>query len=88
MLSNTDEFLSINPSPKCLFFGDFKTYTYLRTLALTYSGGTDRAGKLCYSFSISNEFTQMVNFPTWTPDCDSYSPGLLDVFLLTIVFVL
>ena len=25
--------------------------------------------------------TQMVNFPTWIPDCDSHSPALLDVFL-------
>ena len=23
----------------------------------------------------------MVNFPTWIPDCDSYSPALLDLFL-------
>ena len=88
VLSNIDEFLSINPSPKCVFFGDFKTYTHLRILALSYSGGTDRAGKLCYNFSISNEFTQMVNFPTWIPDCNSHSSGLFDVFLLTIVFVL
>ena len=31
---------------------------------LTYSGGTDRSGELCYNFSISNNLTQMVNFPT------------------------
>ena len=48
---------------------------------LTYSGGTDRFGKLCYNFPISNDFTQMVNFPTWIPDCDSHSPDLLDLFL-------
>ena len=23
----------------------------------------------------------MVNFPIWIPDCDSHSPGLLDIFL-------
>ena len=23
----------------------------------------------------------MVNFPTWIPDCDSHSPGLLDLFI-------
>ena len=48
---------------------------------LTYSGGTDRSGELCYNFSISNDFTQIVNFPTWIPDCDSHSPALLDLFL-------
>ena len=25
--------------------------------------------------------TQMVNFATWTPDCDSHSPTLLDLFI-------
>ena len=48
---------------------------------LTYSGGTDRPGELCYNFSISNNLTQIVNFPTRIPDCDSHSPALLDLFL-------
>ena len=48
---------------------------------LTYSGGTDRPGELCYNFSISNDLTQMVNFPTRIPDCDSHSPALLDLFI-------
>ena len=34
-----------------------------------------------YNFSISNELTQMVNFPTQIPDCDSHSHVLLDVFI-------
>ena len=25
--------------------------------------------------------TQIVNFPTWIPDCDSHSPALLDLFI-------
>ena len=29
----------------------------------------------------------MVNFPTWIPDCDSHRPALLDLCLLTLVFV-
>ena len=29
---------------------------------LTYSGGTDRPGELCYNLSIPNYLTQMVNF--------------------------
>ena len=48
---------------------------------LTYSGGTDRPGELCYLFYISNDLTQMVNFPTRIPDCDSHSPALLDLFI-------
>ena len=31
---------------------------------LTYFGGTDRLGKLCNNFFISNEISQMINFPT------------------------
>ena len=41
----------------------------------------DRSSELCYNFSISNDLTQMVNFPTRIPDCDSHSPALLDLFL-------
>ena len=48
---------------------------------LIYSGGTDRPDELCYNFSISNDLTQMINFPTRIPDCDSNSPTLLDLFL-------
>ena len=43
---------------------------------LTYSGG-----ELCYNFSISNDFTHMVNFPTRIPDCNSQIPALVDLFL-------
>ena len=32
-------------------------------------------------FSVSNDLTQMVNFPTWIPNCDSHSPALLNLFL-------
>ena len=59
-------------------FGDFNVH---HKDWLTYSGGTDRPGELCYNFSISNDLTQMVNFPTWIPDCDSHSPALLDLFI-------
>ena len=33
----------------------------------------------CYNFS--NDLTQMVNFPTWIPDCDSHNPALLNLFI-------
>ena len=45
------------------------------------SSGTDRPGEFCYNFSISNDLTQMVNFLTWIPNCDSQSPALVDFFL-------
>ena len=76
--SNIDEVLSINPSANVFVFGDFNIY---HKDWLTYSGGTDRPGERCYNFSISNDLTQIVNFPTRIPDCDSHSPALLDLFL-------
>ena len=82
--SNIDEVLSINPSVNVFVFGDFNVH---HKDWLTYSGGTDRPGELCYNFSISNDLTQMVNFPTRIPDCDSHSPALLDFFLLMLAFV-
>ena len=82
---NIDEVLSVNPSANVFVFGDFNVH---HRDWLTYFGGTDRPGELCYNFSISNDLTQIVNFPTWIPDCDSHSPALLDFFLLMLVFVL
>ena len=59
-------------------FGDFYVHHENR---LIYSSGTDRSGELCYNFSISNDLTHMVNFPTWMPEFDSHSPALSDLFL-------
>ena len=63
--SNIDEVLLINPSANVFVFGDFNVH---HKDWLTYSGGTDRPGELCYNFSISNDLTQIVNFPTWILD--------------------
>ena len=76
--SNIDEVPSINPSANAFVFGGFKVH---QKGWLTYSGGTDQPGELCYNFSISNDVTQMVNFSTWIQECDSHSPALLDLFL-------
>ena len=75
--SNIDELLSINPSA-VFVFGDLNVH---HKDWVTYSGGTDRSGELCYIFCISHDLTQEVNFPTWIPDCDSHSPALLDLFI-------
>ena len=77
--SKIDEVLLINPSANVFVFGDFNVH---HKDWLTYSGGTDRPGELCYNFSISNDLTQIVNFPIRIPDCDSHSPAFLDLFLL------
>ena len=66
----------IDPSANVFVFGDFSIHHKDR---LTYSGGADRSGELCYNFSISYDLTELVNFPTWIPDCDSHSPALLDL---------
>ena len=76
--SNIDEVLLINPSVTFFDFGDFNVH---RKDWLTCFGGTDRPGERYYNFSISNDLTQMVNFPTRIPDCDFHSPALLDLFL-------
>ena len=77
--SNIYEVFSINPSANVFVFGDFHVH---HKDWLTNSGGTDnRPGELCYNCSILNDLTQIVNFPTRIPDCDSHSPALLDLFL-------
>ena len=76
--SNIDDILPINPSANVFVFGNFNVH---HKDWLTYSGGTDRPGKLCYNFSVTNDLTQIVNFPTPIPDCDSHSPALLDLFI-------
>ena len=78
MFQGRDEVLSINPSANVFVFGDFNVH---HKDWLTCCGGTDRPGELCYSFSLSNDLTQMVNFPTRIPDCDSHRLALLDLFL-------
>ena len=76
--SNIDELLSISPSANVFVFGDFNFHP---KDWLTFSGGDDKLGELCYNFSILNDITQMANFPTQIPDFESHSPALLDFFL-------
>ena len=76
--SNIDNVLSINPPANVFVFGAFNVH---HKDWLTYSGGTDKIGELNYNFSISNDLTQTVNFPTWILDCDSHTPALLNLFI-------
>ena len=66
--SNIDEFLLTNPSVNMFAFGNFTVH---HKDWLTYSNATNRPGELCYNLSISNDLTQMVNFPTRILDCSS-----------------
>ena len=85
ILSNIDEILSINPSA-VFAFGDFNVH---HKDWLNYSGGTDRPGKLCYSFSISNDLNRWLTFLleslTVTPTVLLF---WISFFLPTQVFVL
>ena len=76
--SKTYKILLINPYVNVFVFADFNVH---HKDWVTYSGGTDRPDELCYNFSFSNDFIQMVNFPTWIPDSDSHSPALLELFI-------
>ena len=46
----------------------------ISTCTITYPGGL-------IDLVNSNDLTQMVNFPTQIPYCDSHSPAVLDLFL-------
>ena len=63
-----------------LLFLSFETLTSIIRTGLPILVELIRPGEHCYNFSISNDLTQMVNFPTRIPDC-SHSPPLLDLFL-------
>ena len=84
--SNMNELLSIKPSANVFLLEEFNVH---HKDWRAYSGETDRSSELCYNFSVSKDLTQMVNFPTWIPDCDSHSSTFLDLFFfLRLVFVL
>ena len=76
--SNVDEVLSTKTSANVFVFVDFNVP---HKDWLTYSGGTDQPGELCYNLFISNDLAQMVTFPTWIPDCDPHSSVLLHLLL-------
>ena len=78
ILSNIDGVLLINPSANVFVFEDFNVHHKHGT------GETDRPVELCYNFSISIDFTQVINFLTWIPDCDSHRPAFFHLFLSSV----
>ena len=83
---NIDDVFSINPSLDVLAFGNFNVH---HKDWVTHSGGTDRPGELCHNFPISNDLTQVVNFPIQVADSVSLTVLLFWTyfFLLTLVFI-
>ena len=60
-------------------FGDFNIH---HKDWLTYSGGTDRPGELCYNFSISNDALRWLTFLLGSLTVPlTHSPALLGFFL-------
>ena len=55
--SNIDDVLLLNTLANVFVFGDFNIH---HEDWLTYPGGTDRCCELCYNFSISSDFTQIL----------------------------
>ena len=82
--SNINVIPMINPSANVFVSGDFNIH---HKDWLTYSGGADRLGELCYNFSISNDLTEMLNFPTWIVILTVLLFWIY-LFLLMLVFVL
>ena len=73
-----DKILWINPSANAFVFGDINAH---HKDQLIYSGATERFGQLCYNLFVPNDLSQMVNFPSRIPDCDSHGSAFLDLFL-------
>ena len=68
-------------STHLLMFLSLETLTSITTTGLPILVELIELVNSVITFSISNDLTQMVNFPTRTPDCDSHSPALLDLFI-------
>ena len=86
--SDMDEVLSISPSANVFVFGDFNAH---HGGWITYSGGTDRPGELCYNSSISDDMT-LVGWLAFLLGSQALVLTVLlfwiSVFLQTQVFVL
>ena len=75
-----DEVFSINLSANVFMFGDFNIHH--RTGLLILVELIDLVNSVIFLLKkISNNLTQLVNFPTQIPDFDSHSPALLDSLL-------
>ena len=84
--SNVDQLLSINPSTNAFVLGDFKVH---RKDWVTYSGGTDRPGDLCYNFLFQMNLLRWLTFLLGSQTMIlTVLPFWIYFFLLMLVFVL
>ena len=84
--SNIDKVFSINPSANVFVFGDFNVH---HKDWLTFSGGTDRPGELCYNFYLKWLKRRWLTFLLGTLTVTlTVLLFLISFFLLTLVFVL
>ena len=84
--SNIDEVLSINPSANVFVFGGFNVH---HNDWLTYFGGTDRPGELCYDFLSQMNLFRWLTFLLGSVTVTlTVLPFWIYFFLLVPVFVL
>ena len=70
--------MRFSPSNHLLMFSSLETLTSIIRTDLPI---LVELINLVNSVIISNDLTQMVNFPTQIPDCESHSPAYLNLFL-------
>ena len=76
--SNIDKTLILQPFANIMVCGDFNVHN---TEWFCHSHTTDVAGLFCQEFTMVQDLTQIVDFPTRIPDRDDHQPYLLDLFL-------
>ena len=74
-----DKALSENPSANIVVCGDFNVH-HSEWLGSSF---TDNAGIETFNFSVSQNLTQIIDFPTRFPDNDAHSPSLLDLCMVS-----
>ena len=84
--SNIDEVLLINPSTNVFFFGDFNAH---HKDWVTYSGGTDQTGELCFIFLSQMTWLRWLAFLLGSQTVILIVLFFwIDLFLLMLAFVL
>ena len=76
--SNIDKALIRHPSANIICCGDFNAHN---KEWLVHSHVTNTAGIFCHDFAVSQDLTQIIDFPTRIPARVDHDPHLLDLFL-------
>ena len=75
--NSIDRAVTLHPSANIFVCGDFNAH---HKDWLPNHNKTDEAGRNAYSFVLSHDFSQMVDFITRIPDNDKHDPSTLDLF--------